>query len=101
MILKGDCRIAIFRKNSNHILDSGPGFALIDGVSTLGLSLRERVYSRLLFYSLVLAGMWAMNRVVPDPAEVEAAKWEKLGVARPYIAVPIEEIERILVRESR
>lgn len=45
--------------------------------------------------------MWAMNRVVPDPAEVEAAKWEKLGVARPYIAVPIEEIERILVRESR
>jgi hypothetical protein len=45
--------------------------------------------------------MWAMNRVVPDPAEVEAAKWEKLGVARPYIAVPIEELERILVRESR
>ncbi len=70
-------------------------------MSTLGLSLRERVYSRLLFYSLVLAGMWAMNRVVPDPAEVEAAKWEKLGVARPYIAVPIEELERIIVRESR
>ncbi len=70
-------------------------------MSTLGLSLRERVFSRLLFYSLVLAGMWAMNRFVPDPAEVEAAKWDRLGVAKPYIAIPVEELERILVRESR
>ena len=70
-------------------------------MSTLGLSLRERVCSRLLFYSLVFAGMGLMNRLVPDPAEVEAAKWERLGVARPYIAVPIEELERILVLESR
>lgn len=76
-------------------------FALIGGVSTLGLSLRERVCSRLLFYSLVLAGMWAMQRAVPDPAEVDAAKWESLGVARPYIAVPVEEMERFLVRQSR
>lgn len=85
----------------NQFLDSCPDFALIGGVSTLGLSLRERVYSRLLFYSLVLAGMWAMNRAIPDPAEMEEAKWEQLGVARPYIAVPIEELEMIIVRESR
>ena len=67
-------------------------------MSTLGLSLRERIYSRLLFYSLVFAGMAAMNRALPDPEAVEAAKWEKLGVAKPFIAVPIEEVERYLVR---
>lgn len=85
----------------NPLLDGVRGFALIGGVSTLGLSLRERVCSRLLFYFLVFAGMWLMNRLVPDPSEIEADHWEALGVARPYIAVPIDELERILVRESR
>ncbi len=42
-----------------------------------------------------------MNRFMPDPGAVEAAKWEALGVARAYIAVPVEEVERMLVRESR
>ena len=70
-------------------------------MSTLGLTLRERLLSRLLFYALVGSGVWGMNRVLPDPGEIEAARWESLGVARPYIAVPIEEIEDWIVRESR
>lgn len=67
----------------------------------MGLSLRERVCSRLLFYAIVVSGLWAMNRLMPDPAAVEEAKWEALGVARAYIAVPVEEVERLLIRESR
>lgn len=70
-------------------------------MSTLGSTFRERVGSRLVFYGLVVSGLWGMNRLVPDPSAVEAAKWESLGVARAYIAVPVEEVERLLVRESR
>ncbi len=75
--------------------------ALIAFVSTLGSTSRERALSRLIFYSLVLSSLWTMNRLVPDSAEAEAAKWEALGVARPYIGVPVEEVERILFRASR
>jgi len=90
-----------YRKNKNHFLDSGKVSALLGVVSTLGLTLRERVCSRLVFYLLVFSGMWAANRILPDRAEAEAAKWAALGVARPYIAVPIEELEMIVIRESR
>lgn len=70
-------------------------------MSTLGLSLRERVISRLLFYGLVVSGMWAMNRALPDPVTQEMAEAAALGVARPYIAVPYEQVERELFRISR
>jgi len=45
--------------------------------------------------------MWGTNLLVPDFEVLEAQRWEARGVARPYIAVPISEIERIIVRESR
>lgn len=70
-------------------------------MSTLGLTLRERLCSRLLFYILVFSGMWAMNRALPDPAAQERAEEIALGVARPYIAVPFAEVERELFRLSR
>lgn len=70
-------------------------------MSTLGLSLRERVCSRALFYLLVVTSMAVLNRILPDPTVAEAAKWEALGVAKPYIAVPYDEIERELFRHSK
>lgn len=63
--------------------------------------MRERVLSRLLFYSLVVSGMWAVNRALPDPVAQEKAEAAALGVARPYIAVPYEQVERELFRMSR
>ncbi len=70
-------------------------------VSTLGLSLRERVCSRILFYVLVFSTMAMLNRILPDPHAAEAAKWEALGVAKPYLGVPYEQVERELFRMSR
>jgi hypothetical protein len=68
---------------------------------TLGLNLWQRLAGRLVFYGLVLSGLWAVGRSVPDPAAAEAAKWEAAGVAKPYIAIPYEAIERELFRLSR
>ncbi len=71
------------------------------GVSTLGLSLRERVCSRILFYVLVFSTMAILSHILPDPHAAEAAKWEALGVAKPYLGVPYEQVERELFRMSR
>lgn len=38
---------------------------------------------------------------MPDPAAAEAAKWESVGVVRPYLGVPYEGVERMLFRMSR
>lgn len=70
-------------------------------MSTLGLSLRERLCSRILFYVLVFSTMAVLSRILPDPYAVEAAKWEALGVAKPYLGVPYEQVERELYRMSR
>lgn len=90
-----------FRVRENQFLDFWLDLASIGFVSTLGLSLRERLCSRALFYLLVFTTMALLNRILPDPAVAEAAKWESLGVAKPYIAVPYEEIERELFRQSK
>lgn len=63
--------------------------------------MRERALSRLLFYGLVVSGMWAVNRALPDPVAQEKTEAAALGVARPYIAVPYEQVERELFRMSR
>jgi len=70
-------------------------------VSTLGISQKERLISRICFYAIVSLIMWGANLVIPDFASLEAQRWEDRGVARPYIAVPASEIEMILARESR
>lgn len=45
--------------------------------------------------------MWGANRLAPDFAALEAQQWEALGVARPYIAVPVAEMDMVIVREIR
>lgn len=90
-----------FFNNENQILDLGLISALIGIVNTLGISQRERFVSRIRFYLLVMLVMWGTNLLVPDFEALEAQRWEARGVARPYIAVPISEMERIIVRESR
>lgn len=73
-------------------------------MQTLGLSQVQRIRSRILFYGILIGGLWIFNHIVPQPGELEAEKWEALGVARPYIAVPIQqmdEVTRLLIRESR
>lgn len=84
-----------------HFLDFAKISAPIVFVSTLGISQRDRLASRVAFYLLVGLAFWTTHRLVPDPAVAEAAKWEALGVAQPYIAVPYEEVERRLFRASR
>jgi hypothetical protein len=90
-----------FRDRENQNLDFCPDLASIGTMTTLGLSLRERVSSRLLFYVLLVSGLAMVNRVLPDPAALEAARWEALGVAKPYLGVPYERVERELFRQSR
>ena len=68
---------------------------------TLGVSRRDRMISRICFYLVVGMVMWGTNRLIPDFAALEAQKWEASGVARAYIAVPMNEMEKILIRESR
>jgi len=70
-------------------------------VNTLGISQKERILSRIRFYLLVMLVMWGTNRLIPDFEALEAQRWEARGVARPYIAVPLSELDRILIRESR
>ncbi len=94
-------RIKNLFKNKNHFLDSWWFSALLALVSTLGISQRERLVSRICFYAIVSLVMWGANRFVPDFASLEAERWEARGVARPYIAVPISELEMIVIRESR
>ncbi|MCB1204309.1 MAG: hypothetical protein KDN18_08610 [Verrucomicrobiae bacterium] len=89
------------RDIKNHFLDLERKVALLGGVNTLGLTLRERLCSRLFFYILVFSGMWALNRALPDPLAQERAEEIALGVARPYIAVPYADVERELFRMSR
>ena len=50
---------------------------------------------------LVTLVLWVTNHLIPDFEALEAQRWEDRGVARPYIAVPMSEMERILISESR
>ena len=90
-----------FFNNENQILDSRLISALIAFVNTLGISQKERILSRISFYLLVVLVMWGTNRLLPDFDALEAQRWETRGVARPYIAVPMSEMERVLFSESR
>jgi len=90
-----------FFNNENQILDLVLISALITFMNTLGISEKERLLSRISFYLLVVLVMWGTNRLVPDFDALEAQRWEERGVARPYIAVPLSELERSLISESR
>lgn len=90
-----------FFNNENQILDSSLFSALIGIVNTLGISQKERLLSRISFYLLVVLVLWGTNRLIPDFDALEAQRWEARGVARPYIAVPMSEMERVLISESR
>lgn len=90
-----------YRQFENHFLDFGTRSALLGIVSTLGLTLRQRVMSRLVFYSLLFLGLWAGNRVLPEAADGSGGVGPREAVARPYIAVPYDEIERELSRLNR
>jgi hypothetical protein len=90
-----------FFNNENQILDLPLISALIGIVNTLGISQKERLLSRISFYLLVVLVMWGTNRLIPDFDALEAQRWEDRGVARPYIAVPLSELDRILISESR
>jgi hypothetical protein len=70
-------------------------------VSTLGISQRERLFSRMRFYLAVATVMWSLNHVLPAPAEFEARNWEALGVMRPYFGVPITEVDFSIFGQSR
>lgn len=66
--------------------------ALLVPVNTLGISVRDRVISRISFYLLVFAVMWIANRFLPDWNAIEEKKWEERGVVPYYIAVPLSEL---------
>lgn len=65
---------------------------LNDDVSTLDVSTRDRVISRICFYLLVLGVFWMTNRLLPDWETIEREKWEARGVPTPLIAVPLSEL---------
>lgn len=70
-------------------------------MTTLGLDKKQRLRNRILFYVIVLAALWATDYILPQPGELEEEKWASMGVARPYFAVPVEEVVAILIKESR
>lgn len=61
-------------------------------VNTLGVSLRERVISRIAFYICVTFTMWFLNRIAPEPMAQENAYWEHVSPPGPLIAVPLSEL---------
>ncbi|MDF1825604.1 MAG: hypothetical protein P1U68_13235 [Verrucomicrobiales bacterium] len=61
-------------------------------MSSLDVSTRDRVISRICFYLLVLAVFWTTNRLLPDWESIEREKWEARGVVTPLIAVPSSEL---------
>lgn len=65
---------------------------LTGGVSTLGVSTRDRIISRVCFYLLVLGVVWTTNQLLPDWEAIEQEKWEARGVVSPLIAVPLSEL---------
>lgn len=89
------------RKKDSHFLDSRRKPALIRFVSTLGISQRERFFSRMRFYLVVVTVMWSLNHALPAPAEFEARNWEALGVMRPYLGVPFSEVDFSIFGQSR
>ena len=59
-------------------------------MTTLVLTSRQRLYSRVGFYLAVLLMLWAMGRLDASRT-LSTSHWtdEELGVARPYIASPV------------
>ncbi len=70
-------------------------------MNTLALSAREKLYSRLIIYGILLTGLGLTSHFSPPPPAVERLFWESVDPARAYIAVPIEEMEPILARLAR
>ncbi len=61
-------------------------------MNTLGISLKERVISRMVFYIGFGITMWLLNRIVPEPVEQAYAQWEIVDPTVPLIAVPLSEL---------
>lgn len=71
-------------------------------MSTLGISVGQRVGSRVSFYLLLGLIMWTTNRLLPNQAEWERQQWADRGVVQPLIGVPVEDVQKILnARGSR
>lgn len=65
-------------------------------MSTLGISVGQRVGSRISFYLLLGLVMWTTNRLLPSQAEWERQQWAARGVVQPLIGVPIEDVPKML-----
>lgn len=61
-------------------------------MNTLGISLKERVISRVVFYLCVGFTMWVLNKIVPEPMVQAYAQWEIVDPTAPLIAVPLSEL---------
>jgi hypothetical protein len=65
-------------------------------MSTLGISVGQRVGSRISFYLLLGLVMWTTNRLLPNQAEWERKQWAARGVVQPLIGVPVEDVPKML-----
>lgn len=59
-------------------------------MSTLGASPREKLISRIGFYTVVLLVMWTANFLKPDFEEIREEKLRAHGVATPYFGVAFD-----------
>ena len=79
-------RIAINSIFEKKLLDFGRFLLLSGGVSTLGISVRERVISRIIFYLSVLLVSWILGALTPSETDKSIALDAHLGVAEIIIA---------------
>lgn len=71
-------------------------------MNPLGLSFRQRITSRIVFYAIVFGGLELLNRLVaPVALPYESTAGTIPYVARAYHGVPLSEVEELLVRASR
>lgn len=55
-------------------------------MNPLELSVKKRVFSRVVFYQLVLVIFWVMGLLTPSETQRQAMIDERLGVPKPIIA---------------
>jgi len=61
-------------------------------VDQFELSPLKRLFSRLYFYAAVCSTFWIVGQLIPTSSEAHATKDQELGVAKAYIAVPVENV---------
>lgn len=71
-------------------------------MNPFGLSLRQRIVSRVVFYLIVFGGLDVLSRLVVPAAPRYSDPGDVMPyVARAYHGVPVESVEELLVRASR